>query len=84
MATVAYTYIYDIRCDVIDVVCMLCSVTNVQTMEELRDVYQHFLLYYGTDIPKMKNFLKKQKSSPSKKDKVRTHWCICVLSIYSN
>ena len=73
MATVAYTYIYDIRCDVIDVVCMLCSVTNVQTMEELRDVYQHFLLYYGTDIPKMKNFLKKQKSSPSKKDKVCTH-----------
>lgn len=27
---------------------------NVQTMEELRDVYQHFLLYYGTDIPRMK------------------------------
>ena len=26
----------------------------MQTMEELRDVYQHFLLYYGTDIPRMK------------------------------
>ena len=23
-------------------------------MEELRDVYQHFLLYYGQDLPKMK------------------------------
>ena len=31
---------------------------NVQSIEELRDVYQHFLLYYGTDIPKMKNFMK--------------------------
>ena len=26
----------------------------VQTMEELHDVYQHFLLYYGSDIPRMK------------------------------
>ena len=26
----------------------------VQTMEELHDVYQHFLLYYGPDIPRMK------------------------------
>ena len=24
-------------------------------MEELRDVYQHFLLHYGYEIPKMKN-----------------------------
>ena len=30
----------------------------MQSIEELRDVYQHFLLYYGTDIPKMKNFMK--------------------------
>lgn len=33
----------------------------VQSMEELKDVYQHFLLYYGHDIPKMKNSLKKKK-----------------------
>ena len=34
--------------------CVLHRAKNVQTMEELRDVYQHFLLYYGTDIPRMK------------------------------
>ena len=33
----------------------------VQSMEELRDVYQHFLLYYGPDIPKMKNAMKARK-----------------------
>jgi len=30
-------------------------VKNVQSPEELRDVYQNFLLYYGHEIPKMKN-----------------------------
>ena len=33
----------------------------VSSMEELKDVYQHFLLYYGADIPKMKNAIKKKK-----------------------
>uniref|UniRef100_A0A2C9JN03 Transcription elongation factor spt6 n=1 Tax=Biomphalaria glabrata TaxID=6526 RepID=A0A2C9JN03_BIOGL len=30
-------------------------VKNVQTPEELRDVYQNFLLYYGHEIPNMRN-----------------------------
>jgi transcription elongation factor SPT6 len=30
-------------------------------MEELNDVYQHFLLYYGRDIHLMKSALKKKK-----------------------
>lgn len=31
-------------------------------MDELKDVYNHFLLYYGRDIPKMQNAAKsKQK-----------------------
>ena len=30
-------------------------------MEELRDVYQHFLLYYGADIPKMKAHFKAKR-----------------------
>merc|ERR1712168_753008 len=30
------------------------NVKKEKSPEELRDVYQHFLLYYGTDIPKMK------------------------------
>ena len=34
---------------------------TVQSMEELRDVYQHFLLYYGSDIPKMKAHFKAKR-----------------------
>uniref|UniRef100_UPI00358E2347 transcription elongation factor SPT6 isoform X2 n=1 Tax=Myxine glutinosa TaxID=7769 RepID=UPI00358E2347 len=29
--------------------------TEVQSMEELQDCYQHFLLYYGRDVPRMQN-----------------------------
>ena len=32
-------------------------------MEELNDVYQHFLLYYGLDIPKMKAHMKAKKKA---------------------
>lgn len=34
---------------------------DVQTIEELGDVYNHFLLYYGRDIPKMQNAAKANK-----------------------
>uniref|UniRef100_A0A665WPU1 Uncharacterized protein n=1 Tax=Echeneis naucrates TaxID=173247 RepID=A0A665WPU1_ECHNA len=34
---------------------------DVQTLEELGDVYNHFLLYYGRDIPKMQNAAKANK-----------------------
>ena len=34
-------------------VLVLFRIQVVQTMEELRDVYGHFLLHYGRDIPKM-------------------------------
>lgn len=33
----------------------------MQTLEELGDVYNHFLLYYGRDIPKMQNAAKASK-----------------------
>lgn len=33
----------------------------MQTLEELGDVYNHFLLYYGRDIPKMQNAAKTSK-----------------------
>lgn len=46
----------------------LDRVRNVQTMEELKDVYQHFLLYYGMDIPKMKTAQLKKKSDAEKED----------------
>ena len=39
--------------------CALCIVClrlkAVQSCDELSDVYNHFLLYYGRDIPKMQN-----------------------------
>lgn len=34
---------------------------DVQSLEELGDVYNHFLLYYGRDIPKMQNAAKASK-----------------------
>lgn len=37
-------------------------------MEELKDVYQHFLLYYGMDIPKMKMAQMKKKSEGEKEE----------------
>uniref|UniRef100_A0A670JS76 SPT6 homolog, histone chaperone and transcription elongation factor n=1 Tax=Podarcis muralis TaxID=64176 RepID=A0A670JS76_PODMU len=41
---------------------------DVQSMDELRDVYNHFLLYYGRDIPKMQNAA---KASRKKHKRVR-------------
>lgn len=38
-----------------------CRLKDVQTLEELGDVYNHFLLYYGRDIPKMQNAVKANK-----------------------
>lgn len=31
-------------------------------MDELKDVYQHFLLYYGHEIPNMRNAEKKRRA----------------------
>lgn len=39
----------------------MCRLKDVQTLEELGDVYNHFLLYYGRDIPKMQNAAKASK-----------------------
>ncbi|XP_071770742.1 transcription elongation factor SPT6-like [Centroberyx gerrardi] len=41
---------------------------NVQSSDELSDVYNHFLLYYGRDIPKMQNAV---KSSSKKLKKIK-------------
>lgn len=38
----------------------------MQTLEELGDVYNHFLLYYGRDIPKMQNAAKASKKRMKK------------------
>lgn len=38
----------------------------MQTLEELSDVYHHFLLYYGRDIPKMQNAAKANKKKLKK------------------
>lgn len=41
---------------------------GIQTQEELRDVYQHFLLYYGADIANMHNAEKlKQRQAAEEK-----------------
>lgn len=39
---------------------------DVQSIEELSDVYHHFLLYYGRDIPRMQNAAKVTKKKLKK------------------
>lgn len=39
---------------------------DVQSLDELGDVYNHFLLYYGRDIPKMQNAAKAGKKKLKK------------------
>ncbi|KAJ8396463.1 hypothetical protein AAFF_G00017690 [Aldrovandia affinis] len=39
---------------------------DVQSIDELSDVYNHFLLYYGRDIPKMQNTAKTSKKKLKK------------------
>uniref|UniRef100_W5KF28 Transcription elongation factor SPT6 n=1 Tax=Astyanax mexicanus TaxID=7994 RepID=W5KF28_ASTMX len=39
---------------------------DVQSMDELSDVYNHFLLYYGRDIPRMQNSAKPTKKKLKK------------------
>ncbi|XP_051536488.1 transcription elongation factor SPT6 isoform X2 [Myxocyprinus asiaticus] len=39
---------------------------DVQSLDELGDVYNHFLLYYGRDIPKMQNAAKATKKKLKK------------------
>ncbi|XP_039266664.1 transcription elongation factor SPT6-like isoform X1 [Styela clava] len=43
-------------------------IQNVQTMDELKDVYAHFLLHYGRDIPKMQNALRTQRQRERNED----------------
>ncbi|XP_055514099.1 transcription elongation factor SPT6 isoform X2 [Leucoraja erinacea] len=43
---------------------------DVQSNDELQDVYNHFLLYYGRDIPKMQNALKPSKKKYKKSQQV--------------
>uniref|UniRef100_A0A4W5L4X4 Transcription elongation factor SPT6 n=1 Tax=Hucho hucho TaxID=62062 RepID=A0A4W5L4X4_9TELE len=42
---------------------------DVQSIDELSDVYSHFLLYYGRDIPKMQNAAKAASKKKKKKKK---------------
>lgn len=44
--------------------------SKAQTVEEVQDCYAHFMLYYGHDVPLMKEALKakKQKEAPTEKE----------------
>ena len=45
-------------------------VRRVESLEELRDVYNHFLLYYGSDIVNMRNMERAKKNEDrSEEDK---------------
>lgn len=42
-------------------ICLCPRLKDVQSLDELNDVYNHFLLYYGRDVPKMQNAIKVSK-----------------------
>lgn len=46
--------------------CFNGRLKDVQSIEELSDVYNHFLLYYGRDIPRMQNAAKVTKKKLKK------------------
>lgn len=50
------------------ITCFFCfdRLKDVQSLDELGDVYNHFLLYYGRDIPKMQNATKVTKKKLKK------------------
>lgn len=56
-----------------DLVCSILlsyfRARNVQSIEEYKDVYSHFLLYYGSDIPKMKNAEKQKKKTETERER---------------
>ncbi|XP_010894715.3 transcription elongation factor SPT6 [Esox lucius] len=43
---------------------------DVQSSDELGDIYSHFLLYYGRDIPKMQNAARSSKKKQKKNSEV--------------
>lgn len=66
-----------------------CRLKDVQSIEELSDVYNHFLLYYGRDIPRMQNAnkttkkkLKKIKEVSEEDGTTMLWWNIAFLRIY--
>jgi transcription elongation factor SPT6 len=40
-------------------------------MEELRDVYQHFMLYYGPDVSAMQEAMKLKEREEAKRERER-------------
>lgn len=38
-----------------------CRLSKTQTYEEVQDCYGHFMLYYGHDVPAMKEALRKKE-----------------------
>ena len=47
---------------------VFCRLDGVETMEQLKDVYSHFMLYYKNDIPAMWEAKRKKKESEEGKD----------------
>ena len=49
----------------------IARVRDVVSPEQLNDVYQHFLLYYGREVPKMQIAEKIKKKQEKKEQKKR-------------
>ena len=49
----------------------IARVKDVESPEQLNDVYQHFLLYYGREVPKMQIAEKQKKKQEKREQKKR-------------
>lgn len=56
---------------------------DVQSLDELGDVYNHFLLYYGRDIPKMQNAARTNKKKLKKIKEVSEEDGTAVFPLYN-
>lgn len=65
------------------ITCFFCfdRLKDVQSLDELGDVYNHFLLYYGRDIPKMQNATKVNKKKLKKIKEVSEEDGTAVFSL---
>ena len=69
MVTVRHTYekptteTYTHTHELVYVLCIASRLEGVQSIEELNDVYSHFLLYYANDLVTIHNKTKSHLSS---------------------
>lgn len=61
-----YTKFQDILLSNFDLWFVFHRLKKVQAMEDLRDIYQHFMLYYSHELPAMQEAFRKKEREEAK------------------